>query len=244
MFLFLSGSLEGDEQFSVKRKLGSASSSKKPSWSWRRQKHTVTISVLSLRLAGPLYEASVQSVSIIRQLLLLYVPVVLVAVCGRESSSLCLMISHSHIPVIADLYSLMCSAGPHSHLARPVHSTPTLRQPRAPARSFFSPSSLCFSSDHPFLCPWCSLSLSWITLLSSEIYEISISHLSSVAAVQSLKHLLCDRGSNNLSLFGPPAGSRMYIMNLVILCTNSKMIFHICHIRSKAPQWYQYIPSR
>lgn len=204
-------------------------------------RNTVMISVLSLWLAGPLYEASVQSVSIIRQLLLLYVPVVLVAVCGRESCSLCLMISHSHIPVIADLYSLMCSAGLHSHLAGPVHSTPTPHQPCAPALSFFSPSSLCFSSDHSFFCPWCSLSLSWITLLSSEIYEISISHLSSVAAVHSLKHLLCDSVSNNLSLFGTPAGSRMYIMNLVILCINSKMIFHICYIRSKALQWYQYI---
>ncbi len=178
----------GDVQFSVKRKLGRASSSKRPSW--RRPKHTVMVSVLSLRLAGPLYEASVQSVSIIRQLLLLYIPVVLVAVCG-ESWSLCVMISHSHIPVIGDLYSLVRSAGLHSHLACPVHSTPTLRQPCAPALSFFSPSSLWFSSDLPFFCPWCSLSLSWITLLSSEIYEISISHLSSVAAVHSLKHLLC-----------------------------------------------------
>lgn len=62
------------------------------------------------------------------------------------------------------------------------------------------------------------LSLCWITLLSSEIYEIFISHLSPLAGVQRLKYLLCDSVGNNLSFFGPPTISQMYIINVTILC--------------------------
>lgn len=176
------------------------------------------ISVLSLRLAGPLYEASVQSVSIIRQLLLLYVPVVLVAVCG-ESCSLCVMISHSHIPVIGDLYSLMCSAGLHSHLACPVHSTPTLRQPCAPALFLFTLLPVIFIWSSFFLSMMLSVSqLDYIVILW-DIWNLHVSLIVCGSCPQSQTFALCSV-SNNLSLFGPPAGSHMYILNLVTLCIN------------------------
>lgn len=113
--------------------------------------------------------------------------------CEQEGCSWPLMISHSHIPVIADHYSLVCSARPERcAFGQPctflTHCTPVNPPPH------FS----LFLSRPVSLCLLCR-----ITLLFSEICEISILCLLPLAAFQAIKGLVCDAFFNNISLFGP-----------------------------------------
>lgn len=116
-------------------------------------------------------------------------------VCEQESCSQPLMISYSHIPAIADHYSLVCSTTPErSAFGQPCAFRLHTNTPP-------SPTSLSYSLH-------CSLSFCWITLLSSEICEISLLHLLPLAACHAINHSVCDGLFNDVCHFEP---SQIYV---------------------------------
>lgn len=132
---------------------------------------------------------TVQSVHVIRQLL--RVPPVLGDMCvNRRAALSSLMISHSHIPAIADHYSLVCSATPERS---------------AFGQGLCIPHRLHTNIPHPppqpsFISLHCCLSFCPITLLSCVICEISILHSLPWEARHAINRSVCLMMYTSLSL--------------------------------------------
>lgn len=122
------------------------------------------------------------------------------------------MISRSHIPAIADHYSLVCSTTPErSAFGQPCaflpDSTPTPHRPPQPSLSLYT--ALCVSAGL-HCCPL-------------RYGEISILHLLPLAARHAINHSVCDGLFNDVQLFEP---SQIYVYGKGddFISANSKMV--------------------